>query len=95
MLQQGLGRSAEQNRGLEGDIRLKSGPYMFKKIVAVPTAAWRETWLGATKHNSRKYIATREISTSLGPLSAVFTTCYANAHAAIGQPTYTELVRGP
>ena len=23
--------------------------------------AWRETWLGPTKHNSRKYIATREI----------------------------------
>ena len=24
----GLGRSAEQNRGLGGDIRLKSGPYL-------------------------------------------------------------------
>ena len=29
MLQQGLGRSAEQNRGLGGDIRLKSGPYLL------------------------------------------------------------------
>ena len=28
MLQKGLGRSAEQNRGLRGDIRLKSGPYL-------------------------------------------------------------------
>ena len=27
-LQQGLGMSAEQNRGLGGDIRLKSGPYL-------------------------------------------------------------------
>ena len=62
---------------------------------AVPTAAWRETWLGLTKHNSRKYIVTREISTSLGSLSAVFIMCYANAHAAIGQLTCTELARGP
>ena len=29
MLQQGCGRSAEQNRGLGGDIRLKSGPYLL------------------------------------------------------------------
>ena len=29
MLQQGFGRSAEQNRGLGGDIRLKSGPYLL------------------------------------------------------------------
>ena len=28
MLQKGLGRSAEQNHGLGGDIRLKSGPYL-------------------------------------------------------------------
>ena len=28
MLQKGLGRSAEQKRGLGGDIRLKSGPYL-------------------------------------------------------------------
>ena len=28
MLQKGLGRSAEQNRGLGGDIRLKSGSYL-------------------------------------------------------------------
>ena len=90
MLQKGLGRSAEQNRGLGGDIRFKSGPYLLPFLLL----AWRETWLGATKHNSRKYIATKEISTGLGPLSAVFSTCYANAHAAIGQPTYTELVRG-
>ena len=61
---------------------------------SVRTAAWRETWLGPTKDFSRKYIATREISTSLGPLSAVFTMCYANAHPAIWQPTCTELARG-
>ena len=29
VLQQGLGKSAEQNRGLGGDIRLKSGPYLL------------------------------------------------------------------
>ena len=58
------------------------------------TAAWRETWLGPTKHNSQKYIARREISTSLRPLSAVFIMCYANAHAAIGQRTCTELAWG-
>ena len=62
--------------------------------VAVSTAAWREAWLGPTKHKSRKYIATRDISTSLGPLSTVFTMCYANAHAAIGQRTCTEFARG-
>ena len=67
--------------------------------VAISTAAWRETWLGPTKHNSRKYIATslkRYINYyySLGALSAVFTMCYANAHAAIGQRTCTELARG-
>ena len=28
LLQKGLGRSAEQNRGLGSDIRLKSGPYL-------------------------------------------------------------------
>ena len=28
MLQKGLGRSAEQNRDLGGDTRLKSGPYL-------------------------------------------------------------------
>ena len=61
---------------------------------SVRTAAWRETWLGPTKDFSRKYIATREISTSLGPLSAVFTMCYANAHPAIWQPNCTELARG-
>ena len=62
---------------------------------AVPTAARRETWLGPTKHNSWKYIATRDISTSLRPLSAVFTRSYANAHPAVGQSTRTELARGP
>ena len=29
MLQQGFGRSAEQNRGLGGNIRLKSGPHLL------------------------------------------------------------------
>ena len=40
-------------------------------------------------------MATREISTSLGEKSAVFTMCYANVHAAIVQSTCTELARGP
>ena len=30
----------------------------------------------------------------LGLSTAVFTMCYANAHPAIWQPTYTELYRG-
>ena len=91
MLQQRFGRSAEQNRGLGGyQAQERSIP------AAVLTAAWRETWLGPTKLNSsRKYIATREISTSLGPKSAVFTMYYAIAHPAIGQSTCTELARGP
>ena len=33
MLQKGLGRSAEQNRGLGGDIRLKSGPYLGRFVL--------------------------------------------------------------
>ena len=90
MLQKGLGRSAEQNRGLGGDIRLKSGPYLVLFVLL----HGRETWLGPTKDFSRKYIATREISPSRRPLSAVFTMCYANAHPAIWQPTCTELYRG-
>ena len=61
---------------------------------SVRTAAWRETRLGPTKDFSRKYIATREISISLKPLSVVFTMCYTNAHPAIWQPTCTELYRG-
>ena len=137
VLQKGLGRSAEQNRGLVGDIRLKSGPYLVLFVLlhggrpgsgrpktflenilpqeryqlvadvslqyqaqersvpgSVRTAIWRETWLGPTKDFSRKYIATREISTCRGRQSAVFIMYYANAHAAIGQPTCTELARG-
>ena len=53
-----------------------------------------ETWLGPPKHY-RKYIATREISTCRGDLSAVFTMCYANAHATILESTGTERARGP
>ena len=63
---------------------------------AESTAAWRETWLGPTKHNSRKYIATKDIlRINLSrKKSAVFTMCYANTHAAIVQSICTELVRG-
>ena len=89
MLQQGFGRSSEQNRGLGGDVRLKSGEHL---PAAVPTAVGvqkREAWLGPPKHY-RKYIAPREILTYRGDLSAVFTMCYANAHAAILESTYTE-----
>ena len=91
MLQQGFRRCSAQNRGLGGDVRLKSG-----EPAAVPTAVGvqkTETWLGPRHY--RKYIATREISTNPGENSAVFTMCYANAHAAIGQSTCTELARGP
>ena len=92
MLQQGFRRSSAQNRGLGGDVRLKSG-----EPAAVPTSdvgvQKTETWLGSPHY--RKYIATREISPCLGENSAVFTMCYANAHAVIEQSTCTELARGP
>ena len=92
VLQQGFRRSSAQNRGLGGDVRLKSGePYTVPTAVGVQKT---ETWLGPPKYY-RKYIATREISTCPGEMSAVFTMCYANAHAAIGQSTCTELARGP
>ena len=91
MLQQGVRRSSAQNRGLGGDVRLKS-----REPAAVPTAVGvqkTETWLGPPHY--RKYIATREISPYPGETSAVFTMCYANAHASIGQSTCTKLARGP
>ena len=49
----------------------------------------------ADQASSRKYIATREISTCRGRKSAVFTMCYASAYLAIAQSTCTELARGP
>ena len=52
------------------------------------------TWLGPPKPN-RKYTAKREISTCRGDLSAVFTMCYANVHAAIMESTCTELAERP
>ena len=91
MLQQGFERSSAQNRGLEGDVRLKSGD-----PAAVPTAVGvrkTETWLGPPHY--RIYIATREISNCRGDLSVVLTMSYANAHAAIMESTCTELARGP
>ena len=91
MLQQGFGRSSKQNHGLGGEIRLKSGSYLLMFLLlhgGRPGSV-------LTKHNSRKYITAREISTSLGLKSAVFITCYANAHAVIGQSTRNELARGP
>ena len=92
MLQQGFGRSAEQNRGLGGDIRLKkSSPYPLLFLLL----HGGRPRLEPTEDNSVEYIATREISTSLGPKSAVFTMCYANAHPEIGQSTCTELAWGP
>ena len=91
MLQQGFGRSSAQNRGLGGDVRLKS-----REPVVVPTAVGvqkTETWLRPPHYQN--YIATREISTCRGDLSAVFTMCYANANAAIMESSCTELARGP
>ena len=91
MLQQGFRRSSAQNRGLGSDVRLKSGePAAVPTVVGVQKT---ETWLGLPHY--RKYIATREISPCPGEKSAVFTMCSANAHAAIGQSTCTELPRGP
>ena len=87
MLQQGFRRPFAQNHDLGGDVRLKSGE---SAAVGVQKT---ETWLGPPHY--QKYIATREISTCPGEKSAVFTMCYANAHAAIGQSTCTELARGP
>ena len=91
MLQQGFRRSSAQNHSLGGDVKLKSG-----LPAAVPTAVGvqkTEIWLGPPPY--RKYIATREISPCPGEKSAVFTMCYANVHAAIGQFTCTELSREP
>ena len=91
MLQQGLRRSSGQNRGLGGDVRLKSG-----EPATVPTAVGvqkTETWLRPPKPY-QKYIATGEISTCPRGESAVFTMCYTNAHAAIGQSTCTVLPGG-
>ena len=93
MLQQDFRKSSAQNRGLGGDVRLKSG-----EPAAVPTAVGvqkTETWLGPPKKHYRKYIATRDISTCPREKSAVFTICYANAHATIGQSTCIKLARGP
>ena len=80
MLQQGFRRSSAQNCGLGGDVRLKSG-----EPAAVPTAVGEqktETWLGPPHY--QKDIATREILLCPGKKSAMFTTCCANAHTAIG-----------
>ena len=93
MLQQGFRRSSAQNRGFGGDVRrLKSG-----EPAAIPTAVGVQktetTWLGPPLYY-RKHIATREVSPYPGEKSAVFTVCYANAHAAIGESTCTKLARG-
>ena len=53
-----------------------------------------ETWLGPPKLNYKKYIARREIPTSRREESALFTMCYADAHAAIMMSTCNELPRG-
>jgi len=73
-------RYQTQERSIPGSVRI---------------SAWRESWLGLTKHNSRKYIATREISLKCELSPAAFTMCYADAHTGGRQPTCTELYRGP
>ena len=71
-----------QNHGLGGDVRLKSGE-PAAVLTAVDLGVQRtETWLGPPHY--RKCTATREISPYPGKKSAVFTMCYANAHAVIG-----------
>ena len=91
MLQQGFRRSSAKNRGLGGDVRLKSGePTDIPTAVGIQNA---ETWYGLPHY--RKCIDTRNMSTCSGEKSAVFLMCYASAHAAIGQSTCTELARGP
>ena len=78
MPQQGFRRSAEQNRGLVGDIRLKSGPYLllFQLLHGGRPGSGRPS---ITLEN----ILSQERSTCRGEKIAVFTMCYANAHAAI------------
>ena len=91
MLQQGFRRSSAQNSGLGGDVKLKSG-----EPAAVPIACCRSTEnedLAWTAALSTIYCYKRDI-TCPGKKSAVFTTCYANAHAAIGPSTCTELPGG-
>ena len=90
VLQKGLGRSTEQNRGLGGDIRLKSGPYLVLFVLlngGRPGSGRPRTFLENILPQERYQLY------SLRPLSAVFTMCYANAHPAIWQPTCSELYR--
>ena len=64
---------------------------------SVRTAAWQETWFGPTKDFSRKYIATREISTCRGRQSAMFIMYYANAetrrYGSLPAPSSPEALR--
>ena len=86
MLQQGFGRSAEQNRGLGGNIRLKSGPYLLLFLLlhgGRPGSGQPSTIL--------ENILPQEIYQEK---TTVFTMCYANAHAAIMESACTELARG-
>ena len=81
MLQQGFGRSAEQNRGLGGDIRLKSGPYMLLFLLlhgGRPGSGQPSTTLVNILPQERYQLVADE---SL----QCFTMCYASAHPAIGQ----------
>ena len=90
MLQKGLGRSAEQNRGLGGDIRLKSGPYLVLFVLlhgGRPGSGRPRTFLENILPQER-YQLVADVSLQC------FIMYYANAHAAIGQPTCTELARG-
>ena len=104
MLQQGFGRSPAQNRGLGGDVRLKSGEQLllFPTAVVVGGVQKTETSAGLDRKKSatRKNIpgiARREIPTCCVAGSALFTMlCYVDAHVVmIMESTCTKLVRRP
>ena len=82
MLQQGFDRSAEQNRGLGGDIRLKSGPYHLLLFLLLhggrPGSGQPSTALENILPQERYQLVAEK--------SAVFTMNYANARVMTLRP---------
>ena len=84
MLQQGFGRSSAQNRGLGGNVKLKSGEHLLLFLLQL-LKEYRKRRPGLDRQS--KYIATREIPTYRGAGSALFTMFYVDVHAAIMEST--------
>ena len=87
MLQQGLGRSAEQNRGLGGEIRFESGPYLLLFLLL----HGGRPGSGRPSTTIENYIATREISTVSDKSLQCLPCAAPKAHPAMRQSTCTEL----